>query len=293
MKLFESWSGIKSAEIAKVLSEWVPCIIQGVEVFYSKDGIEKGERWSGKIAKELEESNYGIVILTRDNLNSPWIHFEAGALSKRVNESRCTGILFGVKEKEIKGPLGQFQLSAFTKEEVLKIFKGIKCAGDLPITDSTLEKLHNALWDEYSTKINAILSKDFNDESGDRSDEDILAEILHLVRRQSAHSYKSNDFNDSFKSVVFDPTKRLITIKDRDNNGSYPIELDRISSGSELTDWIFQLNGKSPHPEVLSEFINCIEDLCGIYLHTNAQGAFCPFGKNQQVKWPKNLKERK
>lgn len=78
MKLFISWSGEFSRKVAECLSVWIPTIIQTVEVFYSPDDIAKGENWGNRLSEELEQSNFGIVCLTPENVLAPWIHFEAG-----------------------------------------------------------------------------------------------------------------------------------------------------------------------------------------------------------------------
>ena len=88
MKVFISWSGETSFEVAKILKEWIPCIIQDVEPYFSSEDIDKGARWSTDIAKELEEASFGILCVTRDNLQSQWLNFEAGALSKAIDKAK-------------------------------------------------------------------------------------------------------------------------------------------------------------------------------------------------------------
>ena len=56
-------------------------VLQGVEPYMSSESIEKGARWSTHIGKELEEARFGLVILTKENLSSRWLHFEAGAVA--------------------------------------------------------------------------------------------------------------------------------------------------------------------------------------------------------------------
>ena len=75
MKVFISWSGKTSFEVAKVLKEWIPCVIQDIEPYFSSDDIDKGARWSTDIAKELEAAEFGILCVTKDNLNSAWLNF--------------------------------------------------------------------------------------------------------------------------------------------------------------------------------------------------------------------------
>ena len=109
MKVFLSWSGDLSHKVAVVLRDWLPSVIQSIEPYVSSEDIDKGARWSTDIAKELEASAFGVLCVTQENLESPWLNFEAGALSKTVDKSRVCPFLYGVKRSEIKGPLLQFQ----------------------------------------------------------------------------------------------------------------------------------------------------------------------------------------
>ena len=40
-----------------------------------------------RYATELENSTFGILCVTKDNINAPWLSFEAGALSKTMDKS--------------------------------------------------------------------------------------------------------------------------------------------------------------------------------------------------------------
>src|SRR5579871_1905939 len=116
MKIFISWSGERSREVAQALKESLPLILQYVDAFLSADDIDKGARWSGEIAAKLDACHYGVVCLTPENLDSAWIHFEAGALSKSVSAARVAPLLLELKKSEVTGPLSQFQLTPATKE---------------------------------------------------------------------------------------------------------------------------------------------------------------------------------
>ena len=43
----------------------------------SEEDTDKGAHWSSTIRRELEQSAFGIVILTAENIDSTWLHFEA------------------------------------------------------------------------------------------------------------------------------------------------------------------------------------------------------------------------
>ena len=118
MKIFVSWSGELSRQIAEVLKKWIPCIIQSVEVFFSPEDIEKGDNWDKTISTELSECNYGIICLTTDNTTAPWINFEAGAIAKSL-DSKVTALMINVKPSDIKGPLSRYQATKFEKDDFL------------------------------------------------------------------------------------------------------------------------------------------------------------------------------
>jgi hypothetical protein len=52
--------------------------------------IDKGAKWSTEISRELEQANFAVSCLTPENLNEPWLLFEAGALSKKDGAQVCT-----------------------------------------------------------------------------------------------------------------------------------------------------------------------------------------------------------
>jgi len=140
MKVFISWSGERSRALAEVLSQWLPAVIQAVKPYYSPDDIAKGSRWSTEIAEELEKSRVGLICVTRENLDAPWIMFEAGALSK-LGKSRVCPILFGVDPTDIQGPLVQFQAAKFEKEDLQRVVRMInKELGDLALTSASRRK---------------------------------------------------------------------------------------------------------------------------------------------------------
>ena len=84
MKIFLVWSGLRSFEIAKALNDFLPRMIQAIKPFFSHE-IDKGAKWANEIDVALEGTRFGIVCLTPDNLQSTWIHYETGELSKTKN----------------------------------------------------------------------------------------------------------------------------------------------------------------------------------------------------------------
>ncbi|HWY12667.1 MAG TPA: TIR domain-containing protein [Bacteroidia bacterium] len=118
MKVFVSWSGQLSQKIGEVIKDWLPSVLQTVKPYYTPSDIEKGSRWSSEIAKELEQCKIGIFIFTKENIDSSWMMFEAGAISKTLDSSKVCPLLFGIDNSDFKGPLTQFQTSQFNKSDI-------------------------------------------------------------------------------------------------------------------------------------------------------------------------------
>src|SRR5436309_1943241 len=87
MKVFLSWSGDRSRQMAAALRDWLPGVRQSMEPWLSVEDTPLGSRWASDIARVLQDVDVGILCLIPENLNSPWLLYEAGALSKRLEGS--------------------------------------------------------------------------------------------------------------------------------------------------------------------------------------------------------------
>jgi hypothetical protein len=103
MKVFLSWSGPMSQRIAEILRKYLPLMINDISPFLSRHDVESGTRWNLQLSQELRETEFGILCLTQNNLTSPWLLFEAGALTKHI-EGRACGLLIGsLKATDVSG----------------------------------------------------------------------------------------------------------------------------------------------------------------------------------------------
>jgi hypothetical protein len=217
MKVFISWSGETSKNIADIFRQWIPSVIQSVKPYYSPDDITKGTRWSSEIAKELDESKVGIICLTAENLESPWIMFEAGALSKNIDKSKVCPILFGVDPSDIKGPLVQFQAAKFTKDEIKKVVRMINSELESnSLSSEVFENVFEMWWPKLSEKIEVELGKAKKTNGKEtRSERDILEEILSLSRNLSIRRDREHDIESETSvhpGAIDDTTTSFITL---------------------------------------------------------------------------------
>ncbi|MGA3052263.1 MAG: hypothetical protein ABSE00_10160 [Chitinispirillaceae bacterium] len=184
VKVFLSWSGDLSRELAEAVKNWLPGVLQFVRPYFTPDDTDKGVRWDSDIAKELDGSNLGIIFLTKDNLQEPWILFEAGALSKKFDKAKVCTTLFDLEPTDIKGPLTLFQHTKFEKDDFKKLMASInKEAGDTKLDSQTLDSVFDKWWPDLDKEINSILERNkTKTKKPFRPDRELLEEILELTR---------------------------------------------------------------------------------------------------------------
>ena len=181
MKVFISWSGKRSNAMAGALKEWLPLILQYAEPWVSDKDIGGGERWAQAIADELETSNFGILCITPENLHSEWILFEAGALSKSMQDAKVIPLLFGLELSDLSGPLSQFQAIKVDQQGMLDVAKSINDVAENKAADATIEQLVPALWTQLEGKLAEITDKG-EAEKHDRPQTEILEDLVSQVR---------------------------------------------------------------------------------------------------------------
>lgn len=160
MKIFISWSGEISKQVAYVLRDWLKDVFHPIEIFMSAEDIDKGTRWSHEISRQLETTSFGILCVTRDNIHSPWLNFEAGALSKSIQlelPGRVCPFLFGITAHEISSPLSQFQATTYDKEDIKRLVFSInKAYGDTARSEATLGNLFDKFWTDIHEKLEPV-----------------------------------------------------------------------------------------------------------------------------------------
>ncbi len=184
MKVFISWSGELSKQIALRLKDWLPRVIQQLEEPFVSDDAEKGIVWTTGLMGELEESTFGIICLTPSNITNPWIVFETGALYKNQKETRVCPIIFKMKPANIPQPLGLFQFTQFNEEDMFRLIKSINShLENASLNSELLRDSFDVRWLSFQKEILALLSNPHEeDEQPVRNQSEMLEEVLGLVR---------------------------------------------------------------------------------------------------------------
>ncbi|WP_411974774.1 TIR domain-containing protein [Sulfitobacter faviae] len=182
--VFISWSGDTSRKIAEELHGWIPSVLQFAKPYFTPNDVEKGSKWSSEIAQKLSETHVGIICLTRDNYQKPWILFEAGALSKDLGKSKVCSVLFGMENTDLSGPLATFQTTNFDKDDFRKMLGTINDAGESNhLPKETFDRVFEMWWPQLEKKIQGIMVEEHAQVRGElRSERELLEEVLSLSR---------------------------------------------------------------------------------------------------------------
>jgi hypothetical protein len=181
MKIFISWSGDRSKALAAALKDWLPTVLQYVQPWMSSSDINSGDRWSNEIAKQLQETNFGILCVTKENLEAPWLLFEAGALAKSMQDGRVIPLRLDVEPSDITGPLQQFHSEKVDDEGVKKLLVSLNTSWTTPVADDVLQNVFDPMWAVLKAKIDAIPESEISNKRS-RTQAEVLEDLVSNVR---------------------------------------------------------------------------------------------------------------
>lgn len=160
-------------------------VLQYVEPWVSDKDISAGERWAQAISGELDASNFGIICITPENLNSEWILFESGALSKSMLDAKVIPLLFGLELSDLSGPLSQFQAQKVEETGVMEVIKAINNVAEKSASQEIVDQLVPTLWPQLQETLSKI-PEIAPTEKHKRPSHEILEELVTGVRGLSS-----------------------------------------------------------------------------------------------------------
>lgn len=217
MKVFLSWSGERSRLVATLLDEWLRCVLQAIRPWISTKDIDRGALWFNGIQEQLQDTTTGIICLTQENKDKPWILFEAGALAKGLSNSRVCTLLIDLKPNDIQDPLAQLNHTSPTKDGILALVKTLNNRlGSSCLDSRVLDTVFETYWPHFQDRFEQIIqATPLDRELPVRQEHDILNELLTLTRSLSS---------------------RIITLENRARTVDEIALHDRAHSGCPETD---------------------------------------------------------
>lgn len=238
MDVFIGWSGAASLVMAKGLRQWLPRVIHGARPFLSSEDIGKGRRWNPELSAQLAKANFAVLCMTPENLESRWIHFEAGAVAKSPGDSHVSALLLNVKVSDLVEPLAQFEHTLTTRDDVWKLAMAINSAME-PIRqtpEDVLQWSFDHAWSEFEKLVaNAQETlKHAATPAPQRRSEDVLEELVALVR--DLHREGTNVFGPlgRFASVLTPEQQASVTLGNPNSARSLADRFSALDTTGEM-----------------------------------------------------------
>ena len=183
MKVFLSWSEHRSRLAAEAFKSWIEEVVQCVEPWMSPD-IDKGANWPSELSDRLATTSAGVVFLSRDNLASPWLHFEVGVLANSKGGRPCI-VLLDILPTDVKGPLSLYQHTQCTEDDIRRLVQNLRAwaesEGEKVISASALDTLFKRSWPALAQSFGNLLKAGTTAEPL-RTVDDLSRETLTVVR---------------------------------------------------------------------------------------------------------------
>lgn len=184
MKVFISWSGDSKAT-AHAIYKALPTLFDTADPWISVEN-RSGSMWLAQIDTELSSTDFGIVCVTKANQHAPWLNFEAGALSRRVDAKRelMPVLLIGIDSmNEVEGPITGFQMKIADLEGFLDVMKDLNNSELGPkINDNILRRRVQDAWPSIEAEVKKVREGDNSQAADRRTDSEKIDELLDVAR---------------------------------------------------------------------------------------------------------------
>lgn len=205
--------------------------------------------WFNEISDQLANTSVGIVCLTADNKDKPWILFESGALAKGLSINKVCTLLIDLKPSDLDAPLSQFNHTTPDQESMKSLLISInKELGDNALDDRILDQVFDTYWPNFEEQF-AQIEQEKPTKSTDRpvrSSEDLLEEILYTTRTMDKRirSLERGDFEEQHRSRM--PKEELINqIERMIEHGLDPEQVRDELKGAAPSGFILQRAAKA------------------------------------------------
>ena len=159
VNILVSWSKKQSKDMASAFHDWLPKVVPGFKPWMSSKDIDKGKQWFGELQGFLGEATSCIICVTKENVRSPWIYYETGAIAVKEEGVLVCPYLVGIGPSMISdGPLSQFQCTEATKEETLGLINSLNKLLPQPHNETMIAGNFESKWPEFKLELDRILS---------------------------------------------------------------------------------------------------------------------------------------
>jgi hypothetical protein len=197
MNLFISWSKPQSKAVALALHSWLPIVLPGIDPWMSSKDIDKGKDWFRELQNVLSESHVCLICVTPDNVRSPWIYYEVGAIAAKDPDVLICPYLVGVSPSILSdGPLGKWQCTVAEEGDTWELIKSLNTNALSSRHELSLVKANfHDNWPNLFEKLGLILLSDDDSQGFVQTDADHVAGVNLSTEARSLLIEASQDRN--------------------------------------------------------------------------------------------------
>ena len=165
INIFISYSGEKSRKMAEAFKKWLPSVHHVFQPFISHIDI-MSSIWIDDLRNALNTADAGILCVTMENMENPWLMFEAGALlMSKSNHSVVIPFLLEKEYTELKSPLNLFHTRHFEKGSIKGLLNNLVTVyqnkyGISPEMRSFFDEQFERLYCLFEADLNRLLEQD-------------------------------------------------------------------------------------------------------------------------------------
>jgi anti-anti-sigma regulatory factor len=160
MNIFLSWSGSRSGRAARALKHWVEVELAPLTAWASHEDLEPGVRWNRTLHEQLKGAVAGVLLVTRENLQSPWLLYEAGCLAIATSSHRIIPYLIDVFESQLPSPLKQFQCVPSSRDGAWLLIRELLKYVEPPRFEADVRRRFDATWEVLGRQLGLSLEVD-------------------------------------------------------------------------------------------------------------------------------------
>ncbi|MFC1763548.1 TIR domain-containing protein [Planctomycetota bacterium] len=160
MNLMISWSKPQSKTVATALHDWLPSVLPGIEPWISSKDIDKGREWFQELQSILASTKVCIICVTEENVRSPWIYYEVGAIATNGSGVLICPYLINIDSSILSGgPLAQWQCTNATHDDTWDLIKSLNANALSNKHDiSLLQGSYETRWRDLESKLCSLPS---------------------------------------------------------------------------------------------------------------------------------------
>ncbi len=205
LDVFVSWSRAASHQAACAFQEWLPGVLPGVQTRTSSEDITKGAPWFSSISAQLSNSRACLILITPENVGSPWLFYEAGAIAHAMPGALICPYLIGVKPGELSGtPLGQYQVTVFDKDDTWLLIRALNARLETPHHEDVLRGNFDARWPSLQRRLAQVAASASKKPIREPDEPELSEEARHVLLEAAKDPHGTVQMSNTTEGFVLE-----------------------------------------------------------------------------------------